>query len=439
MKYFWSVIFIVLCLSIITSVASAEEVTIQPKVSKFDTKVLFDEKKEFDDQELIIKFTPNTSSVERATILKLVNGKEVDQLKAGDFSFVKVPNGSDLASISKALLKNKQLLFVEPNYEVKSTYVPGEPSYNKQWYLNKIQLPKAWDKTKGSSNITVAVIDGGVQKDHPELRGKIVSPYNAVTGNANYTPDKHGTHVAGIIAASFNKSGIAGIAPSVKIMPINVFDWQGASAYNVAVALNYAVDHHADVVNMSLGSEDYSYILDYYVQYARSKGIVIVAAAGNSDTSIPMYPAALNGVIGVSATDSSDRITSFSNYGSYIDLAAPGLSIYSTVTGSSYEYLSGTSMTAPVVTGVAALVRSQNPFLTPSQVESILMKSTTDLGSRGWDSYYGYGRIDAYKAVSNTPAPISKLTAPTTYTMTGTNKAAFSITAASSTNVSLYL
>ncbi|NHC42788.1 S8 family serine peptidase [Bacillus sp. MM2020_1] len=439
MKNFWSVIFMILSLSIMTSVASAEEVTIQPKVSKFDTKVLFDEKKEFNDQELIVKFTPSTTSNQRKTILNLVNAKEVDQLETGDFSFVKVPNGSDLASISKDLLKNKQVVFVEPNYVVKSTYVPREPSYNKQWYLKKIQMPKAWAKTKGSSNITVAVIDGGVQKDHPELRGKIVSPYNTLTGNANYTPDEHATHVAGIIAASFNKRGIAGIAPNVKIMPINVFDSQGASIYNVALALKYAADHHADVVNMSLGSESYSYLLDYYASYARSKGVVLVAAAGNSDTYIPMYPAALPGVISVSATDSNDRITSFSNYGGSIDLAAPGQSIYSTISGSSYQYMNGTSMAAPVVTGVAALVRSKNPFLTPSQVENILMKSTADLGNRGWDSYYGYGRIDAYKAVSKTPAPITKLTVPTTYTMTGTNKAAFSITATSSTKVSLYL
>lgn len=428
-----------LCLSSLASVAFADEVIVQPQISKFNTKLLFDEKKTFDEQELIVKFTPGTSSDERNEILKLVNAKEVDELENGDFSFVKVPNDSDLESISKNLLKNKQVLFVEPNYEVKSTYIPKEPSYKKQWYLNKVQLPKAWDKTKGSSNITVAVIDGGVQKDHPDLKGKIVSPYNTVTGNANYAPDQHGTHVAGIIAASFNKKGIAGIAPNVKIMPINVFDSQGASAYNVAVALKYAVDHHADVVNMSLGSESYSYLLDYYVSYARSKGIVLVAASGNSDSYIPMYPAALNGVIAVSATDSSDRITSFSNYGNYIDLAAPGLSIYSTINGSSYEYLSGTSMAAPVVTGVAALVRSKNPFLTPSQVESILMRSTVDLGNSGWDSFYGNGRIDAYKAVSNTPAPISKLTAPTTYTMTGTNKAALSITASSKTKVSLYL
>ncbi|MEH6908493.1 S8 family serine peptidase [Neobacillus drentensis] len=439
MKYFWSVIFMVLSLSIMTSIASAEEVTIQPKISKFNTKVLFDEKKEFNDQELIVKFTSGTSSNQRKNILNLVNAKEVDQLEMGDFSFVKVPNGSDLESLSKILLKNKQVLFVEPNYEVKSTYVPKEPSYKKQWYLNKIQLPKAWDKTRGSSNITVAVIDGGVQKDHPDLKGKIVSPYNAVTGNSYYTPNEHATHVAGIIAASFNKKGIAGIAPNVKIMPINVFDWQGASAFNVAVALNYAVDHHADVVNMSLGSEGYSYLLDSYIQYARANGIVLVAAAGNSDSYIPMYPAALNGVIGVSATDNNDRITSFSNYGNYIDLAAPGLSIYSTINGNSYDYMSGTSMAAPVVAGVAALVLSKNPFLSPSQVESILTRSTTDLGNRGWDSFYGYGRIDAYKAVSKTPAPISKLTAPTTYNMTGTNKAAFSITAASSTKVSLYL
>lgn len=435
MKYIWSLSLMVLSLLFVSLDAKADGINTHPK--KIDPEVLFKEKAEYIPEELIVKFAPDTSPTEREDLLKQVNVIEETQLEDHDFSVVKVKRGVNLADIAKQLLTNKQVLLVEPNYKYKKTYLPKEPSYSRQWYLPKLQLPKAWDKTKGSSKITVAVIDGGVQKDHPDLKGKIVSPYNAVNGSSSYYSDEHATHVAGIIAANFNKSGIAGIAPNVKIMPINVFQGNEASADTVIRAIYYAVAHHADIINMSLGDDSYSYLLESATKYAKSKGVVLVAAAGNSSTFLPMYPAASEGVIGVSATDRNDRIASFSNYGNYIDLAAPGVDIYSSIAGSTYAAYDGTSMAAPMVSGIAALVRSKNPFLSPSQVETILKKSTLDLGSKGRDEDYGYGRIDAYKAVSNTAAPISTITAPKTYTMTGKNKAAFSFKTTSKTKISL--
>lgn len=424
-----------LSLLFMSSDASADGINAHPK--KIDPDVLFKEKTEYIAEELIVKFAPDTTQTERESLLKKVDVEEETPLDDRDFSLVKVTPGTNLTTIAKQLLLSKQVLLVEPNYKYKKAYLPKEPSYSRQWYLPKLQLPEAWDKTKGSSKITVAVIDGGVQKDHPDLKGKIVSPYNAVNGSSSYDPDEHATHVAGIIAGSFNKYGIAGIAPKVKIMPINVFQGDQARADTVIRAIYYAVAHHADVINMSLGDDSYSYLLESATKYAKSKGVVLVAAAGNSSTFLPMYPAASEGVIGVSATDRNDRIASFSNYGNYIDLAAPGVDIYSSIAGSTYASYDGTSMAAPMVSGIAALVRTKNPFLSPSQVETILKKSTIDLGSRGWDEDFGYGRIDAYKAVSNTPAPISTITAPKAYTMTGKNKAAFSFKTTSKTKVSL--
>ncbi|MBV7505699.1 S8 family serine peptidase [Bacillus sp. sid0103] len=435
MKYIWSLSLMVLSLLFMSFDANADGINAHPK--KIDPYVLFKEKSEYVAAELIVKFAPGTSQTEREDLLKQVDVIEETRLDDQDFSLVKVTQGAKLAEIAKRLLMSKKVLLVEPNYKYKKTYVPKEPSYSRQWYLNKLQLPKAWDKTKGSSKITVAVIDGGVQKDHPDLKGKIVSPYNAVTGSSSYYPDEHATHVAGIIAASFNKYGIAGISPDVKIMPINVFQGNEASAETVIRGIYYAVAHHADIINMSLGDDNYSHLLEAATKYAKSKGVVLVAAAGNSSTYLPMYPAASEGVIGVSATDRNDRIASFSNYGKNIDLAAPGVDIYSTVAGSTYAAFDGTSMAAPMVSGIAALVRSKNPFLSPSQVEAILKSSTVDLGSKGWDEDFGYGRIDAYKAVSKTAAPISTITAPKTYTMTGKNKAAFSFKTTSKTKVSL--
>ncbi|AZU64006.1 S8 family serine peptidase [Neobacillus mesonae] len=434
-KSIWSFSLFFLCLLFMALPASADEITDQPK--QISPDVLFQDQKEFVDRELIVKFAPEVSSDERAAILGQVNAQEDSQLLDGDFTIVKVPKGSDLKNIAKSLVKNKQVVLVEPNYKFTKTYIPKEPKFQKQWYLNKIQAPKAWDKTKGSSAITVAVIDDGVQQNHPELKGKMVKPYNAVTGGTQYTPQLHATHVAGIIAASFNKIGIAGIAPNVKIMPINVFSGEQATSDSLVRAIIYAADHNADIINMSLGSPRYSYPIEIAVNYAKSKGVLLIAAAGNDGSFLPEYPASYDNVLSVSATAQDDQIAYFSNRGNYIDLAAPGVNIYSSISGSSYAYANGTSMAAPVVSGVAALVRSRNSFLSPGQVASILKKSTVDLGTKGWDYLYGYGRIDANKAVSNTSLPISSITVPKIYTMKGTNKAGISFSTSGKGKISL--
>ncbi|WP_186725513.1 S8 family serine peptidase [Planomicrobium sp. CPCC 101110] len=377
---------------------------------------------------------------EKKKVLSLIEGTEVSSMLNGEFSLVSVPKGTQLVVAADKLLEQKIIEFVQPNYEVESAYVPSDSGYKKQWHLPKIQMPKAWDTTKGSSAITVAVIDNGVQVSHPDLKGKIVSPYNAVTGGTTFSAQPHGTHVAGIIAASINKKGVAGVAPNVKIMPVNVFQTSGgAYAYDVAVGIIYAADKGANVINMSLGGYNYSYVQDVATTYAKSKGVTIVAAAGNDDTSTLTYPASLPSVIGVSATNSSDRITGFSNYGSHIDLAAPGQDIYSSVSGSSYMNMSGTSMASPVVAGVAALVLSKNPLLSPDQVENILTGSAADLGSEGWDYFYGYGRVDALKALKKTSAPMSDISASSTFTTYGTNKSGISFTAQKGTTVSVYV
>lgn len=429
-----------MCLCFMVSTTHAEGISVQPKISKYDASTLFSGNKQFEQRELVVRFASDVSSDERKTILQHVHGREVSFFAEGNFSLVRIPAGAALQNAADQLLKNKQVVYAEPNYQMKRDLIPTDPGYKKQWYLSKIQLPQAWDQTKGSANLTVAVIDDGVDQNQPELKGRIVYPYNAVTGSNAYIPHNHATHVAGIIAAAMDNTGITGIAPNVKIMPINVFNGEDADADVVAKAIKYAVDHHADVINLSLGSSDYSNLMDYYAQYAKSKGVVLVAAAGNYLSNIPVYPAALPAVIGVSATDQDDQFAVFSNYGSDIDLSAPGLDIYSTaVNGNGYVLMSGTSMAAPIVSGVAALIRSKNPLLSPEQVEAILKKSAHDLGKKGWDPYYGYGRVDAYKAVASTPRKILTVTSPTAFSMTGTSKAAVSITASGGKSISVYI
>lgn len=421
------------------SVVSANGWEVESKVLKYQTRLLFDDSKEFDSRQIVVKFKKDAAPDKRQEILESIRLKELDSVEKGDFTLVSAPKGYDLATVAVSLLNYNEIEYVEPNYRVEAAYIPSDPGYKKQWHLGRIQAPKAWEQTKGASNITVAIIDGGVQTSHPELKGKIVSPYNVVTGKTTLPADHHGTHVAGIIAASFNKSGTAGVAPNVKIMPINVFSGEYADTFDIAEAVYYAADHHANVINMSLGSYYNSSAMKDAVAYARTKGAVIVAAAGNEDLNINTYPAAFPNVLGVSALNKENRITVFSNYGRYIDFAAPGVDIYSTVAGSKYNMMDGTSMAAPVVSGVASLVLSKNPLLLPTEVESILKNSSVDLGRKGRDNFYGYGRIDAYRALQKTPSPVSVSPSSKSFNMSGTSKAAITYTAKKGTAVSLYI
>lgn len=450
----WVVLFIALMLMVPASVVLAEgkpndehqqqlvttSATTKPVV-KFTTEELFQQVMDYQPNELVINFQKGVTKEQKLAFFTSNQLTEKSSITNADISLVEVsPQTEDLKTLAIKLAKSELVQLIEPNPVVHQTFIPSDKSYNKQWYLNQISAPKAWDTTRGSASITVAVIDDGVQMNHPDLAGKIVKPYNAVTGGTKYQANDHATHIAGIIAASMNGKGVAGIAPNVKIMPINVFTGTRADGYDVIDGIYYAVANGADVINLSLGGFVYSYAMAEAVSYAFTKGTVVVAAAGNSDTSYSTYPAAYDGAFGVSATDVFDRITQFSNFGNYIDFAAPGEQIYSTVAGSSYDYMSGTSMASPVVAGVVALILSKNPLLTPNEVKTILANSARDIGNGGWDYFYGYGRVDAYRALQLTPFPMTAIQASqATFTMKGDNRQAFSFTAPGGTMLSVYI
>ncbi|GKU83524.1 S8 family serine peptidase [Niallia sp. NCCP-28] len=418
-------LFFFVVLLIFSSSVSAEEMEVESKISKFNTKELFDAKKDFNAKELVIKFKKNVSEKKRWEILLAARLKEDSYLKG--FSLVKTTSDEDLKTLADTLLKKKEIEFVEPNYKIKASYTPKDSNYNKQWYLKKINTEKAWNTTKGSSAITIAVLDAGMQTGHPEFKGRITNPYNAVTGGNSLTPSSHGTHVAGILAAANDNKGTVGVAPNVNIMPVDIFDGEFADTYDEATGLIYAADKGANIINMSFGSKYYAYAEAYAIQYAASKGVVLIAAAGNDASSKNYYPAGYDSVISVAATDESDHSSYYSNYGSSIDISAPGDDIYSTVPNNKYGYMSGTSMATPIVSGTAALVLSKNPLLSATDVKNILIKSTKDLGANGWDYLFGYGRIDAEKAVKNTPAPFGTLSVDTIYKIKGNNKLKFSV------------
>ncbi|KUL32656.1 S8 family peptidase [Actinoplanes awajinensis] len=304
------------------------------------------------------------------------------------------------------------------------TYAYGAPTgtdlyRGKQWGLATMHVADAWQKSTGAG-VTVAVIDTGVDATNVDLAGQVLTGYDATTDKVggNIDPHGHGTHVAGTIAAvTGNTIGVSGVAPDAKILPVRVLGNDGSGYMSdAAEGILWAADNGAQVINMSLGSSEKVAAVTTAITYARSKGVTVIAAAGNErkEGSPVSYPAAEAGVIAVAATDSADQVAEYSNAGSFVDVAAPGsaiLSTYPSALGKSYSTMSGTSMASPHVAAVAALLKAAKPSLTPDQIEQALETSAVDLGPSGKDNDFGYGRIDALAALATVGTPTS---APTT-------------------------
>lgn len=337
-----------------------------------------------------------------------------DRTRSGAL-LVTVPSGmskSDFAGVADDLAG---VGFAQANTTVHAFGDTNDPRFGAQWGLPDIGAPGAWGISEGAG-VAVAVIDTGVDDTHPDLAGHVVLYKNYVNTSASAKDDNgHGTHVAGIIAATRNNgTGGAGTAPKAKIYAFKVLDASGSgSDFYVAQAIRDAVDHTpARIISMSLGTEapNGDPVISSAVAYAQSKGAVVIAAAGNNGVTTPTYPAAASGVVGVGAVDSANRLASFSNYGTTnLDVVAPGVNILSTYPGGAMQYMSGTSMATPFVAGAAAVVWAAHPELTASQLIAALQGTATDLGSSGRDASYGYGlvRIDAVltSLVPATPAP----------------------------------
>ncbi|MFD1772927.1 S8 family peptidase [Paenibacillus rhizophilus] len=306
-----------------------------------------------------------------------------------------------------------QPLYTEPHYMYLTNDAEGENTAEVvtpndllfsayQWNLPAIETSRGWNLSKGSNKVTVAVVDTGVQADHPDLKGQLLPGYNAITPKGKPDDDVgHGTHVCGIIGALVNNSeGVAGISWYNKILPVKVLDSSGAgTTYSVAEGIIWAADHGAKVINLSLGNYADSQFLHDAIKYAYDRDVLLVSASGNDNTERPGYPAAYPEVLAVAATNASGERASFSNYGDYIDVSAPGESIASTYMGSQYAALSGTSMASPHAAALAGLVRSLNPDLSNKEVMDLMTKNTVDLGTPGHDKYFGWGQVDIYKTL----------------------------------------
>ncbi|SEF50490.1 S8 family peptidase [Paenibacillus sp. UNC499MF] len=281
--------------------------------------------------------------------------------------------------------------------------IPNDVLFNKyQWNLPITNTLRGWNFNKGTQDVTVAIVDTGADVNHEDLKGQLVEGYNVLDPAAQPMDDVgHGTHVAGIIGAQVNNGlGVAGMTWYNKIMPVKALDSSGVgSTYAVAQGIIWATDHGAKVINLSLGNYASSDFLHDAIKYAYDRDVVLIAASGNDNTERPGYPAAYPEVFAVAATDSGNERASFSNYGDYIDVAAPGVSIASTYPQNQYAALSGTSMACPHVTALAALLRSANPSLKNTEVMELMRQTASDIGDKGRDTFFGFGLINVDKAV----------------------------------------
>ena len=371
-----------------------------------------------DSERLIVKFRPLVPRIYKDNVVRNQGLAISEDLKAPDTHVLKVPKNR-AGYFAGRLKQNLFVEYAEPDYIATAFETPNDPSFSSQWGLTKIQAPGAWDITHGASNIDIAIIDTGVNNGHPDLAAKIVASRNCTISSScpavtTTDPDGHGTHVAGIASALTNNSlGVAESSWVGRIMSVKALDDFGSGYYSwIANAIYWAADNGAEVINMSLGGSSSSDTLRAAVDYAWNHGVVVVAAAGNSGRNRASYPAYYSNAIAVAATDAADKKASFSNYGSWVDVAAPGVTILSTYQ-SGYDYLSGTSMSTPFVSGLAALLKGQNPSWSNSQIRNQI-EATADAIS-GTGSYWTHGRINACAAVgcggaggsspTNTPTP----------------------------------
>jgi len=276
---------------------------------------------------------------------------------------------------------------------------PTPPPQVVPWGIARILAPDAWGTSTGTG-VRLAIVDTGIDLDHPDLQGNLAGGVNTINPRKSADDDNgHGTHVAGIAGALNNTIGVVGVAPQVRLYAVKVLSRSGSGFLSdVIEGLQWCVSQGMQVVNMSLGTSSDVQSFHDAVAAVYEAGIVQVAAAGNSGSGAADYPAAYPEVISVSATDSSDNLASWSSWGK-VDLAAPGVNIYSTYKGGGYATLSGTSMASPHVGGVAALRLAVYPAETPDEVLSALQAAALDLGPAGSDPYFGAGLVQAPGAV----------------------------------------
>jgi serine protease len=341
-------------------------------------------------------------------------------------------DGSDPRNVAKALQSTGAIEYAEPHYIRYVDFVPNDTYYGQQWHLSKIQADSAWDVTKGDSSVIIGIVDTGVQWDHADLKQNIwhnphptMSPpdtigwdFGGLTGTPDNNPDEdrpdHGTLVAGIASAATNNNiGVAGVGFKCKIMAVKISQDNARFANGFPMILYenegmvYAADNGASVINASWGGLGYSQYEQDIINYVTSKGALVVASAGNDGSDEPFYPAEYAHVLAVAATDPTDKKPSWSNYGPHVGTSAPGTHVFGTWKPSTYDSLNGTSFSAPIVSGAAALIKSLHPSWTPDQIAEQIRVTADPIDNLnpGYEKQLGLGRVNVFHAVSDTTSP----------------------------------
>ncbi len=379
-----------------------------------------------------------------------------------------VAKDADIPSVVAEYQRDPNVVYAEPNYIYRTfETIPNDPDFDQQWALEKIQAPAAWDIETGSLDVVIAIIDTGVDWDHPDLAANIwINPGEDLNGNGVVDPeefngvdddgngyvddirgydfvsissdsvypgedpgppdndpmdfDGHGTFCAGIAGAvTDNSIGVAGTAWNCKIMTVRA-GYKGISGggylsvSDTSAGIHYAALNGANIISMSFGSPFPSDTEQDVIEFAQSLGCLCVGAAGNEGEISKTYPSAYEDVIAVGATDTNDQKVGFSNFGIWVDVSAPGVSIYSTYVDNSYASFSGTSASAPIVAGVAGLIWSLHPNYCNTEVRDIIVSTIEPINS---ERYIGSGRTNAYKAVTSEKMPTAKLSSPEDQTL----------------------
>ncbi len=378
---------------------------------------------EFVPNQVVVKIKDNIDVSKISEPLSKQKIANIEQSETDDNLYIINITGDVNKTIAE-YKKDPSIEYAEPNYIATLALIPNDPNFTSQYHHTNLQNNLSWNFTTGSSSIKIAIIDTGVQWDHPDLsaniwnntaenctnsidddsNGKIddCRGWDFVNNDSNPTDDHgHGTHVAGIAAATGNNSiNVAGVCWNCTIMPVKAFNSGGSGTYtDIADALHYAADNGAKIISMSFTGPDASTLSDA-IKYAYSKNATLIAAAGNSNTNSKSssYPAAYDEVIAVGSTDSSDTKSSFSNYGSWVDVSAPGSSILSTYINNATTTLSGTSMATPIISGIVGLILSKNSTFKQDQVRTLLRSTIDPISSP--TVYIGTGRVNSFKAVS---------------------------------------
>ncbi len=362
--------------------------------------------------DVLVQLRPGPPSVITAAYTAAMQGSWQVSRQSGSFARISFPIGQSATQVAEVLSKLPGVAWAEPNYTVTAFDTPNDPQIVNQWAHAKIQTFESWVGLPNTESPIIAVIDTGVNRNHPDLVGRIGPGMDFIDFDQDPLDENgHGTHCAGTIAArSDNGIGIAGMVPNTQLMPVRVLDASGSgNVGDVADGIRWAVDHGAKVLSLSLGSEGNSQAMREAVTYAIERNVIVVAAAGNTGRNVPAYPAAIPQVVSVAATTAQDTRADFSNWGpSWVDVAAPGQNILSTE-GDSYVVESGTSMATPHVAALAALVWTKlGDGATPAEVMERIEAHSDYVGE-----WVRTGRINAFRALHEDTAPAVRLESAT--------------------------